>query len=123
MEVTCHLPIGLCAARLGHDLNDTAAGMAVLRLESAGFHLDFLHAGLIATGTQSSVGTRPDTEASESWVIDRNSIRNIGILQSTRAGNRGIVAACLDTVDGSGREVEQDSTSAWHGNMFIQWLG
>src|SRR6266852_4381423 len=50
MKVPTYLTIGLCAARLGYDLDDAAAGVAVLRFKSPRLNLHFLDKGLIDAG-------------------------------------------------------------------------
>ena len=42
-KVSTHAAMKLIATGLGNDLHDAARGLAVLRFESAGLHLDFLN--------------------------------------------------------------------------------
>src|ERR1700674_2245196 len=118
MDIAGDLTVGLCAAGLGYDLDDAAAGMAILRFKPAGLDLHFLDEGLVDAAAEGAVGTRPDAQAPEGWIVDRNAVRDIGILESTGAGDGGVIAAGLNTVDRAGAQVEEVGDTPLHRNIF-----
>src|SRR5438105_2330160 len=50
--------VKIIAAGFGDDLHDAAGGLAILRFESAGLHLNFFHKAQVDAGRQRSVQTR-----------------------------------------------------------------
>ena len=118
MKVAGNFAMGLRAARLRDDLNDTAAGVAVLWFEAAGLDLYFLDEGLIDAAAEGTIRTCPNPQAAESRVIDRNAVSYVRILETARTRNRGVVAAGLDAVDRAGAQVEEVSNTALNRNIF-----
>src|SRR5216684_900309 len=55
LPVAADGPMILVSTRLGHDLDNTTRGTAVLRLDTAGLNLDFLDEGKVDAGTQGTV--------------------------------------------------------------------
>src|SRR5271165_781346 len=73
------------AAGLGHDLDDTASRLAVLRLIPAGLDFNFLNKGQVDTGAERTVGTREDSQAAEGRVGNVHTISNILVLETRSA--------------------------------------
>src|SRR5258705_12620331 len=88
--------MGLGAAGLGNDLDDTTARVPILRFKSTGLDLHFLDERLVDAAAKRAVGPRPNTQASEGRVIDRNAVRDVRVLESARAGDGRVVAAGLN---------------------------
>src|SRR6267143_2704774 len=122
MKVAANLAVSLRAARLRDNLDDTAAGMTILRFKSARFDLDLFNEGQVNAGTQSAVGTRPNAQPTKGRVINRHTVRYIGILKSAGAGNGRVVTACLTTVNRARAQVEKARHTALHRNVLKEGI-
>src|SRR5260370_21400914 len=67
----------LTAARLRHQLHDAAAHVPVLGFKTSRLDLNFLHEGEVDARAKWSLRTRPDSDAAEGRVIDRDAVRYI----------------------------------------------
>src|SRR6266700_167522 len=85
LDVSRNLTKRLCAPGFCNDLHDSAAGMSILRLKARRFHLHFLDERKIDSGAKRAIGTGPNTHPAECRVVDRNTIRHIGILKPARS--------------------------------------
>src|SRR5579859_6543664 len=113
----------LRAARLGNELDDTAADVAVLRFETARLDLDFLHKREVDTGAERAIHTGPHTDSAEGRIVDGNAVCNIKILEARSAGNRRIFRARADARGYAWREVEEAANAAAQGNFGIEAVG
>src|SRR6266566_6073256 len=112
MKIPADFAMGLGATRLGDDLDDAAAGVAVLRFKAARLDLYFLDEGLVDAAAKRAVGACPHSQASEGRVVDGNAVRDIRILESAGAGNRWVVAAGLNAVDRARAQVKEVGNTA-----------
>src|SRR5207249_7933281 len=76
-DVAAHRAMERVRTRLGDDLHDTAGGLAVLRFETAGLHLDFLHERQVDATGERTVDARVHADAAEGAVGDAHAVSNV----------------------------------------------
>ena len=77
VEVPADGPEKLGSARLCYQLNNAATHVAILRLETTRFDLNFFHEGKVDPRSQWAIDTRPDSNPAEGWIIDGDAVRHI----------------------------------------------
>src|SRR5258708_18098073 len=115
--------MSLRAAGLGHDLNDTTARVTILGLEATSLYLNFLHEREVDAGAERAIAARPHPETSEGRVIDRNSVRDVGILKTGRTRNRGVVVAGALAINRARSQIEEACYVTRCGNILIKAIG
>src|SRR2546429_1041194 len=111
-EVAAHRAMERVRTRLGDDLNDTAGGLAVLRFETAGLHLDFLHERQVDATGERTVDARVHADAAEGTVGDAHAVSNVIVFQTGRARYRWIGRSRAAAAGHTRRSIKQASDAA-----------
>src|SRR3989449_3504136 len=115
-EVATHRSMERVRARFGHNLHDTAGGLAVLRFETAGLHLDFLHERQVDAAGERTVDARVHADAAEGTVGDAHAVSNVIVFQTGRARYRWIGRSGAAAASHTRRSIEQAGDAAAHRN-------
>ena len=113
----------LVRARLGHDLHDAAGGLAVLRFEAAGLHLDFLHERQVDAGGERAVDARVHADAAEAAVGDAHAIRYVVVFQTGSARDRRIRRSRAAAGSYARRRIEQTGDATSYRNRLVEGVG
>src|SRR5215472_16444003 len=112
----------LVAAGLGDDLHDPARSPAILRLEAAGHHLNFLDEGEADAGTKRTVHTRVNSQAAESGVRDTNAIGDVLVFKPGGAANRGIGSTRAAAADNARSKIEKCRDASLHREFLVKFI-
>ena len=122
-EVAAHRAMERVRTRLGDDLHDTAGGLAVLRFETAGLHLDFLHERQVDAAGERTVDARVHADAAEGAVGDAHAVSNVIVFQTGRARDGRVGRSGAAAASHTRRSIEQAGDAAAHRNGLVEGVG